>query len=515
MNPEILKLGKFFTKDFLDKFFELLVIREETFNETNAQTFKGFVQVYREEFIETIKPYLNELLNEAGSGKREEIFYMSSAAELIGGIVRGIKHWPFESQNKVIEYLISIFDVLDKCSVACIDEWCQCIEFCSSDRDPRRLKWLGEYLFSKFEKSISNETSQARYLKYYFSILDSIYWRDPKQTKKMITVLKDYIHHPYEQVREIISLLLSSIFKSHWKPPRDNVTNLIVNKDIEYSIDFVDDFMKELFTQFNEYITKGKLKEEEFLSLSKLILSTVFNTFVSCVPCLSLKYLNEIIFIHCIILENSDEEIQNNVKGNLIFIASFPMNEKYTLKTFDYIKNVLITNKQWKVKTTLLQFLQIFGFKQQFYLKDKEETIFQLLVDLLQDSQFEVRELACETLAGFFKFSNEEMIHKYYELFKKSISKKEKNHMIRYSGILGISAIIRAFPYDIPNFMPQILVEFANYSQDEHQISDVVRKTFSEFWRLHGDTWHIEKKKLTEDQLMTLTDQLFSPSYYA
>ena len=42
-----------------------------------------------------------------------------------------------------------------------------------------------------------------------------------------------------------------------------------------------------------------------------------------------------------------------------------------------------------------------------------------------------------------------------------------------------------------------------------------VTKTLSNFRRTHHDNWQDHKQMFTDDQLVTLTDLLISPNYYA
>ncbi|GFS25621.1 proteasome activator complex subunit 4 [Elysia marginata] len=42
-----------------------------------------------------------------------------------------------------------------------------------------------------------------------------------------------------------------------------------------------------------------------------------------------------------------------------------------------------------------------------------------------------------------------------------------------------------------------------------------VTKTLSDFRRTHHDNWHDHKRMFTDDQLVTLTEVLVSPNYYA
>ena len=40
----------------------------------------------------------------------------------------------------------------------------------------------------------------------------------------------------------------------------------------------------------------------------------------------------------------------------------------------------------------------------------------------------------------------------------------------RHAGILGLSACVQAFPYDVPDFMPQLLMELSNHLDDPQPI---------------------------------------------
>lgn len=84
-----------------------------------------------------------------------------------------------------------------------------------------------------------------------------------------------------------------------------------------------------------------------------------------------------------------------------------------------------------------------------------------------------------------------------------------------HAGILGLCAYVSAFPYDVPDMMPEVLVTLSEHLNDPHPIPATIKKTLSNFRRTHHDNWRDHKQKFTEDQLVVLTDLLLSPSYYA
>jgi len=84
-----------------------------------------------------------------------------------------------------------------------------------------------------------------------------------------------------------------------------------------------------------------------------------------------------------------------------------------------------------------------------------------------------------------------------------------------HSGILGLCAFVEAFPYDVPSFLPPILMELSTHLNDPQPIPTTIKKSLQEFKRTHQDNWQEHKTKFTEDQLYVMTDLLVSHNYYA
>lgn len=49
----------------------------------------------------------------------------------------------------------------------------------------------------------------------------------------------------------------------------------------------------------------------------------------------------------------------------------------------------------------------------------------------------------------------------------------------RHAGVLGLSAFVEAYPYDVPEFMPQILMDLSNHVNDPQPIQVSYRCTMS------------------------------------
>lgn len=82
--------------------------------------------------------------------------------------------------------------------------------------------------------------------------------------------------------------------------------------------------------------------------------------------------------------------------------------------------------------------------------------------------------------------------------------------------LIQASALIRAFPYDIPSWAPSLLSTLPRYlGNTANRTSSLVRKLFADFKRTHADAWHLHKEQFTPHQLDIISEILVGPSYYA
>ena len=85
----------------------------------------------------------------------------------------------------------------------------------------------------------------------------------------------------------------------------------------------------------------------------------------------------------------------------------------------------------------------------------------------------------------------------------------------RHAGVLALASIILAFPYSVPEFLPDLLVRLVAHLAEPNPIQATVKKAISDFRRTHQDRWHDHVKQFTQDQLDLVSEVLISPSYYA
>jgi proteasome activator subunit 4 len=173
------------------------------------------------------------------------------------------------------------------------------------------------------------------------------------------------------------------------------------------------------------------------------------------------------------------------------------------------------------------------------------DTALQALVESrLDDRQIEVQEVAAETLIGFImtlprrlraalaqRFlalaasklpkkvaappnmtaaSAEEL-----EAFRSYKTKHARAVRKRHAGCLGVAAVVRAHPFDVPPWLPAVLSALARHVSDPVPIPATVRRTLDEFKRTHQDNWDAHKAAFTDAEMMDVTGVTSGGNYFA
>jgi proteasome activator subunit 4 len=232
--------------------------------------------------------------------------------------------------------------------------------------------------------------------------------------------------------------------------------------------------------------------------------------------------------------EIQEEDLQSSAKRIYQFyfpLFSFPPSFIHeALSTMLQYLTKSSENTSWYLKTSILPALQIAFFKNLHLLtKEAQSETLKAAVLLLSDSRVEVRQLASVTLSGMVRCSQREVIQSIRDesmanLTAAKLPKKRPGAELppnfawmvtqRHGSVLALSALILAFPYEVPAWVPSALMCLARCSNDPSPINLEVSRTFSEFRRTHQDTWHEDRTKFTSEQLEELSDLLISPSYY-
>jgi proteasome activator subunit 4 len=256
-------------------------------------------------------------------------------------------------------------------------------------------------------------------------------------------------------------------------------------------------------------------------------------------------------------------ELMSSAASMLRYIGNAPFAPELVPGMVDAIEKIRTERRLWHHRLRIMMVIQVFYYRQLFVLSKQDRTrLFNVVILLLNDVQLEVREAASATLSGMVqctKFDEKNLVLPLLQQFRTGIlmnpmpkkriqgsrsgistpqangintpprsgfstpndldnlrlNKDSETLIRRHAAVLGLSSIISAFPYEVPEWMPSTLAFLANKaSGDRGMISMSVKKTLGDFKKTHQDTWLMDQKLFNEDELEAL-EGVFSSNYFA
>ncbi|XP_035696564.1 proteasome activator complex subunit 4-like isoform X3 [Branchiostoma floridae] len=135
----------FSNTEFVDKLIGFLSLEDrkgrDKFSNRRFNMFKGLFRNYDDSLLPLFKPHMERLAADT------QEFSQRCLAEIVAGLIRGAKHWTFDKQEKLYEFLLPLLKtVMTNASVETIGDWAQSMSSAVENRDPRKIHWLLEAL---------------------------------------------------------------------------------------------------------------------------------------------------------------------------------------------------------------------------------------------------------------------------------------------------------------------------------------------------------------------------------
>uniref|UniRef100_A0A3Q3KIG1 Proteasome activator complex subunit 4 C-terminal domain-containing protein n=1 Tax=Mastacembelus armatus TaxID=205130 RepID=A0A3Q3KIG1_9TELE len=184
-------------------------------------------------------------------------------------------------------------------------------------------------------------------------------------------------------------------------------------------------------------------------------------------------------------------------------------------------KHITPCRQSWNTHYFVLTY-QIMVFYNLFSLLSVPTKVLQiqkLVMQLLLDERLDVRDMAGTTLSGLLqcRFSPlDSSLQTQLQTLSQTCLPKARGELAptdlvwRHAGVLSLSACVLSSSYDVPDWMPQILMDLSDHLNNPQPI-----ETLSEFRDTHHNNWQEHQRSFTNDHLLVLTDLLLSPCYYA
>ncbi|KAJ2706444.1 Proteasome activator BLM10 [Coemansia sp. IMI 203386] len=480
----------------------------------------------------------------------ERIGAQRAAAEMIAGLVRGSKHWGKDALARMWELLIPLLTlVFSRLRPDTLRFWQVCLQYSIARRDPRRYLPLIELVVctNAFDPQAEAPFAEASKLELLRVLLSCWDWRIASTIVASRPRLMDALAHPYKQVRDIAGIVMYMLFSSEYSISYQCVSTAIddfarygsTGRDFSHwggtrrTQGLIRDMTANVDAWKEEHIPSNE-GTSNYIRGSKTLLTFFLASFGYCSRRLAIEHIPTILPIFSVLQEQHDDEDVSRLAN---VIMQFFSQVLYTAEISEGVANKILalldeSSAMWHVIHKTLPLLCTLTFSNRFTLsREVRMRIMDTTAAFLEHEQIEVRQSASSSLTSLIKCASHKVMADINSKFSAKLStrlprvrygKPPKNPaaysklvLTRHAGVLGLSCLVLAFPYTIPEWMPEVLVLLANCIDDPNPIQSTVQRTFAEFRRTHMDTWHEDRKKFTSNQLEILTDMLVSPCYYA
>lgn len=421
------------------------------------------------------------------------------------------------------------------------------------------LELVNDYKISEDSNASFKLSSKLSIQRRFISSVNWYY----RPVEKSTEMLWGNIAHNFKGVRDEIGKTLAAICTTRVFLGYDSVESLIAANKAAGSLGIENSFVLDSLTHdkaleaFEKLEEWRKLREPgdtsaKYVLAAKTISIWLSRVLKSCYGTILLPLIPNVIIpasLHFLNVRDDSEITLHAVElFNMLGNLPYPMSSIQTM--VDAIVEIGTKVSKWHQRVSLLNFTQAFFFRQMFIMSDNQRhSLVDTVIYLLSDSQLEVRELAADTLSGMVRCSSrkeqDRITRELQTRFTSILRDTQKLRMMkttslsrtqssisltgsgtatptgtglttvavqRHSAVLGLGALVKAFPYvsPPPPWVPEVLATLAVMaSGDSGMVGKSVKSSLSDFKKTRQDTWHIDSKAFTAEQLDDLDGVLW------
>ncbi|PVF98837.1 hypothetical protein CPB86DRAFT_757643 [Serendipita vermifera] len=510
-------------------------------NWDNVSFVKSIFQMIGDEPWDSLRPTVTKLLEDIEQNKQR------AAAEFLAGLLGGSKNWPITSQVKIWNWIEPQLPKILGQNVKSdtLNIWTSFLEYLLGNRDPRRSQPIVDYIINEsrlmeYNQELSFEA--VRICCFTQAMAESLGWRFQPWIEPILERHWQELASDHDEVRAYIADALELFDKIMWQPkPTVPTTEAFVREchTLYESQDIMSiregsqlSRFKKLLPELERWRTErlpgARAIHSQYDRAASTILKWLFLGLHDIQAVSSYAYVIPFIPELLRMSELNDNHELAQRAGFLLTRTCGVIPPKELITPFlNTIFQVIEETPSWRIRLKALPLLQVFYFRQMQLLSDvRVVQILEVVCKCLDDENISVRETAATTLSGILRCSPRQSVITLKDRFQR-LARKTKipprddpNYQasIRtlHSAILGIGALLDAYPYSCPSWVPGLITDvLSKHTHSPLPISTTVRKTAMNFKRTHQDTWAEDQKKFDEDGLSALSLLLTGSSYYA
>lgn len=479
--------------------------------------------------LENIQELVKETFGD-GSDKHQH----RATAEILGALLAGSSDDPVEMRDKVWEFaspmLLGILN--DGLTPENLQYWLPCVHLILDSRDPRRsreiIDGLRAFRLDMSSNAAFKESSKVQLLEF---VLADGGWHF-RQEKPILDDFLAHINHPYKAVREAIGKVICVIYRTRYHESFESVPKLIEANKEESSIGIrpfepseeltraISDVFGRLETWRQER-EPGQQTQSAYTSGSKTVLTWLdctlsSNECIMLVPFFAAPFMEQLLHMMDV---KEDPELMKLAYHVYRQLANVPFRQGEDAEFINGLIRIGREASSWHQRLRALVNMQVVYFRRIFLTAaPQRDALFNAVSDMLSDSQLEVRSCASTTLAGMIRCSprniRDPLIARLQTRFNDELDQNpmpRKRNLAgtetpvdvhrqitrRHAAVLGLGALIEAFPYATPppDWMPEVLALLARRAAgDPGIVGKATKGILSEFKKTRQDSWTVDQK---------------------
>lgn len=532
------QIGSLLTREWYHKYFGFM--KQEPRDSTSDRfrlhhvmlLLSAFSLIYADLSAATFEDIQEEIKAtfEDGTDKHQH----RATSEILAALMLSALSWPIKTRNKVWDYAVPILLQVfaDGLTPENIQYWMTCLHMLISGKDPRQAREIFDKL-SSFRLDMSSnaafkESSKVQLLE--FAIQDAG-WHF-RAEKPILEDFLAHIDHPYKSVREAIGRTIAAIYRTrYYEAFKDVDTLLSANKaassigikPYQPSKEFTAS-IKDVFNRLEVWRKErapGQQTPSSYTSGSKTVLLWLDTTLQSHECTQLLDFFPDVFMEQLLHMMDVKEDPELQQLSYLVYrhLPNIPFRSG---EDGDFISALIRIGKMstsWHQRLRTLINMQVIYFRRIFLIKpEQQQELFDAVAEMLEDPQHEVRMGASTTLAGMIRCSPVALRNNILSSLKKKFAdalmqnpmpKKKTtpgastpvstNQQVirRHAAVLGLGALVTAFPYATPppEWMPEVLALLASRAaNDAGAIGKAVKTILADFKKTRQDTWVTDQK---------------------
>ena len=486
---------------------------------------------------------IKDLVKEIWAGGSDKHQHRATA-EIIGALLASTVDKPLEYRTMIWEYVFPMVQQVfsDGLTPENLTYWNTFLHLVTQGKDPRRcwpmVDWLASFRLDMESNAAFKESSKIRLLQ---QCVTDLGWHFQLE-KPIIEDFLQHIDHPYKGVREAIGSSLSSLYRTQYHESYKDVPTLIRSQKEASSLgtrpyqptkEFIDTIHEtfERLEKWRQERTPGQQTPSSYTSGSKTVLLWL-DTTLSSFECTQLLQFFPNVFMEQLLYMmdiREDQELQGLAYHVFRHIPNIPHRIGEDAELIAALIRIGTTSPLWHQRLRVLINMQVIYFRRLFMVsRDHQMKLLECVATMLEDTQLEVRLGASTTLSGMVRCSPAALRSKMVQDFNKKFTKMlldsplpkrprngvsgvstpntgtstptpEHNKLVltRHAAVLGLGALVQAFPYKSPppSWIPSVLTTLANRANnDPGMVGKSVKSVLSDFKKTRQDTWQIDLK---------------------